>query len=364
MRRRDVSGGVWCELFHVLHNANSQSPNTLSELLSKVGSPSVFALSGMDGIKADGLGAYDMDLFNPKPDIIRRSCTPEEIAAVASITRSRQRLMLFDVSHQRSAVAEHCGPLSLKMVLSGKGHYRFDRQRYVIQPGQILVVPPEVRHGAEFSASTHVVAVYLTEAALRRAMSNCTRSPDEMLDRPEERADESFEFPPHLRLDRSNIATALHVYAASGNELVEDEWLVVVANLAAHFVLEARGAIRRISASRPAARHELFRRVCIARARIETDPLSSGSLSELASSAALSPFHLLRTFSQAFGETPAQMRRRLLIDHAKVLLRELDRPIGEVALAVGFESHAAFCRAFRRETGYAPTTFRSRAARP
>jgi AraC family transcriptional regulator len=303
-----------------------------------------------------------MDLLNPQPDIIRRSCTPEEIAAVARTTR--QRLMLFDVSRQRSAVPEHSGPLSLKMVLSGSGHYRFDRQHYSVQPGQILVVPPEVRLGAEFSPSTHVVAAYLTEAALLRAMSDCTRSTERMLECPEEQWDGPFEFPPHLRLDRSNIATALHAYAASGNELVEDEWLSVVANLAAQFVLDARGATRRISAARPAARRELFRRVCIARARIEADPLSSGSLSELASSAALSSFHLLRTFCQAFGETPAQMRRRLLIDHAKVLLCELDRPVGEVAAAVGFESHAAFSRAFRRETGYAPTMFRSRAARP
>jgi AraC-like DNA-binding protein len=295
---------------------------------------------------------FGMKILDAKPVIIPRSHVLNEVSADS--TWRGDCPVLVDVPQPGRSVPDYSDQMALAMVVSGECCCRFDRRRYVIRTGQILVIPPNFSHVTSFDSSANLVIVYVSEAFLRQAI------------RPRSRAtalsghsEQPLEFPPHVRLDRSNIASALYEYAISGRRLAQDELLIDVANLAACFVLNARSAARRISAARPAARHELFRRVSIARADIESDPLSATSLVALASSAALSPFHLLRTFAQAFGETPGQMRRRLLIERAKALLCGSDLPIGRIASATGFESHAAFCRAFRRMTGCAPTTYRS-----
>lgn len=305
------------------------------------------------------LGESRMEGSRAKPDIVFRSWTSEALAPVHA-PQMCQHLTDFGRTRHQSSIPDQAGTLSLNMVLSGEGHFHFGCQHHTVRPTQILIVPPELSYGADFRFSTHLVIAQLPEATIRRAMRDCTEMAEQAPEDPRQQSETSFDFPPHLRFDRWNVAATLYAHADSGHD-PGNEALAAVSRLAARFVLEAHRGTRRISASRPSARHELFRRVCLARLRIEMDPQASLTLAELASWAALSPFHLLRTFSQAFGETPAQMRRRLLIDRAKSFLADPNWPVGEVAASVGFESHAAFCRAFRRLTGDSPSSYRARA---
>jgi AraC family transcriptional regulator len=84
------------------------------------------------------------------------------------------------------------------------------------------------------------------------------------------------------------------------------------------------------------------------------------SLSALAAQAGLSPFHLHRVFSAAAGETPKQFTLRLRLGRAAAMLLTGDESVLNVALSCGFQSHEAFCRAFRRRFGMAPRAYRER----
>ncbi len=53
------------------------------------------------------------------------------------------------------------------------------------------------------------------------------------------------------------------------------------------------------------------------------------------------------------------IRRRRLTEAARVLRAQADARVLDVALAAGFESHEAFTRAFRRESGHTPSGFRN-----
>lgn len=78
-------------------------------------------------------------------------------------------------------------------------------------------------------------------------------------------------------------------------------------------------------------------------------------LSELARFACLSPYHLCRMFKQQFGMGPIRYHTHLRIQEAK---RRIERSMGsikEVAFDLGFDSPFSFSRAFKRETGKAPT---------
>ena len=73
-----------------------------------------------------------------------------------------------------------------------------------------------------------------------------------------------------------------------------------------------------------------------------------------------SRFHAHRSFRAAIGETPKQFMLRLRIDHAAAALLRSRASILSIALECGFESHEAFCRAFRRRFGLSPGAYRKR----
>ena len=85
------------------------------------------------------------------------------------------------------------------------------------------------------------------------------------------------------------------------------------------------------------------------------------SLSALANAFGASPFQFHRRFSAATGETPARHVQRLRLERAAYLLAVTDRPVLEIALAVGFTTHEAFSRAFRRRFDCTPRSYRQAA---
>jgi len=82
------------------------------------------------------------------------------------------------------------------------------------------------------------------------------------------------------------------------------------------------------------------------------------TLGEWAARAGQSSFHAHRAFRAALGETPKQFVLRLRIDCAAAALVSSRRSILDIALDYGFESHEAFCRAFRRRYRMSPGAYR------
>src|SRR5262245_31570476 len=84
-------------------------------------------------------------------------------------------------------------------------------------------------------------------------------------------------------------------------------------------------------------------------------------LSNLAAEAGQSLFHAHRKLRAVLGETPKQFTLRLRVDRAAAALLNSRATILEIALECGFESHEAFCRAFRRRFRLSPSAYRKRA---
>ena len=78
----------------------------------------------------------------------------------------------------------------------------------------------------------------------------------------------------------------------------------------------------------------------------------------LASVAGFSIPHFHRVFTAHVGESAISYIRRLRMERAGRKLRMGAVDITEVALAAGYDSHAAFSKAFKQQFGLSPSEFR------
>jgi AraC-like DNA-binding protein len=137
---------------------------------------------------------------------------------------------------------------------------------------------------------------------------------------------------------------------------LEEDALALLAEMAA-LARERRRMATRVPVLKRATRDELLRRAARAeRYLIETG--AAATLEGAAGAAALSPFHLIRVFRAAYGETPLAFAATRRLEAARdALILTADR-IEDIALRAGYESRTAFDRAFRRRFGTAPGALR------
>jgi AraC-like DNA-binding protein len=79
----------------------------------------------------------------------------------------------------------------------------------------------------------------------------------------------------------------------------------------------------------------------------------------LARAAHLSRAHFSREFRRAFGESPHQYLLTRRMERAAALLRNTDRTVADICVAVGLRSVGSFTTTFGRTYGLTPTAYRA-----
>jgi AraC-like DNA-binding protein len=100
------------------------------------------------------------------------------------------------------------------------------------------------------------------------------------------------------------------------------------------------------------------RRIGTALRLVHTDVGSGWTVESLASAAGMSRSAFAQRFKQKVGQSPLDYLTRWRMFRAGHLLRHTDQPLAEVSGSVGYESEAAFNKAFERSTGMAPGAYR------
>jgi AraC family transcriptional regulator len=114
----------------------------------------------------------------------------------------------------------------------------------------------------------------------------------------------------------------------------------------AHVIREPSGGL---------GRERLARATEFIRANLEGDL----SLDDIAGAVHLTPYHFARLFKQSTGTSPHQFVIQQRIELAKQLLKDKQRTIADVAVAVGFADHAHLSRHFKAQTGLTPSAFQA-----
>ena len=104
------------------------------------------------------------------------------------------------------------------------------------------------------------------------------------------------------------------------------------------------------------------RLVARALALMHARPAHPWTVEELARQVGMSRSGLAQRFADLLGVPPMQYLAQWRLQLAALQLRAADRPLARVAEDVGYESEAAFNRAFKREFGVPPATWRRSAA--
>lgn len=103
---------------------------------------------------------------------------------------------------------------------------------------------------------------------------------------------------------------------------------------------------------------EILRRLSIAKAYMVINYHRNVLLGDVALEACLSVNHLLRTFKQAYGESPHQFLTRVRLEQAKYYLLNTRYPVGEIVDMVGFECPSSFIRLFKSAFKTTPGAYR------
>ena len=87
---------------------------------------------------------------------------------------------------------------------------------------------------------------------------------------------------------------------------------------------------------------------------VHAEPFRGWSLEELSQLAGMSRSSFCARFQDLIGESPSRYRNRLRLAEARNFLRTGQGRVGEIALAVGYESEASFSRAYKAQFGVSP----------
>jgi AraC-like DNA-binding protein len=88
------------------------------------------------------------------------------------------------------------------------------------------------------------------------------------------------------------------------------------------------------------------------------DPAHPWTVEKLAHKVAMSRSSFAARFADIVGEPPLHYLTRWRMQKARSLLREGQTPLSEVAARIGYDSEAAFSKAFKRAVGEAPGAYR------
>jgi len=97
---------------------------------------------------------------------------------------------------------------------------------------------------------------------------------------------------------------------------------------------------------------------------LTANPAEKGRLPDLAAIANMSVRNLTRAFTKATGISIGEYRRRLRLEHAKMLLADPQRTIEAIAADSGFADARQFRRMWQRAYGVSPARYRAEPLRP
>ena len=221
-----------------------------------------------------------------------------------------------------------------------------------LRPGETIIYDVRRRPTFHLNSAFHSVHFYIPVSALHAIADEAERPRiHELRYRPAVSHADAF-----LR----NVADALlplFKAPAQLSQVLIDHLMLAVG----HHVVSTYGGLT--TSAQPVDRGLTRRQERSAKELLASDLTGSHRLSDIARECNLSTSRFSRAFRNTVGESPHQWLIRQRIERAKVLLRDTDAPLAEIALTCGFCDQSHFTRSFTAWAGISPGRWRRRTCR-
>lgn len=261
---------------------------------------------------------------------------------------------------------EITGKYAVNAVFSGEVDYTVDRRKLTLLPGSFIFLNDDTCYSQRISSREGVnrlsilfdedyiadfeYAVLENDAMLLDYPSGSKR------DRP--RLLESI-YPLHGDIKFNLMHLGKHVDNGIQDQLLLNEYLNhCLMNYYQLYQSEITAREASLNFLNGSTKAEMLKRLSVARDYMFSNYNKNIRLEDVAEVACLSVNHLLRTFKQAYQQTPHQYLTKVRLSQAKYLLRNTDYPINEIVDIVGFECPSSFIRLFRNSFNITPGKFR------
>ncbi|MFC5490497.1 AraC family transcriptional regulator [Dokdonella soli] len=261
--------------------------------------------------------------------------------AVKSPAHAEGRKLIAVVGGGRGCALRVSGPATV-IWLPLRGRLQIDATNAdsVASPGELRVTEPDSRIHAIGRGNAIWLALLGHPAAWRAALGGLIEPsmPDPVLVPARHRASHA------MRRDAVAFVRALDDRSRSDRAETLFEGLVELQRAFAPAILRCPGRTF-------AQRRQVFVRLQRVRNYLAANCHLDIDNEALARMASYSPWHFIRAFRSAYGETPHTYLVRQRLERAKRLLSASSLAIAEIALASGFENRCAFSRLFRQRFG-------------
>ena len=254
----------------------------------------------------------------------------------------------------------YTGPMSIKTMIRGQGIWRTGDARFLVEPGQVLILEHGQRYTLTIEASQEVETFcpFFAPRLVREAARARRVSQRALLDRPTDEDAAIPGFIERLRRPGPAVCAALDRLRQSLHGDDDESPLLDLLDAVMDEVDRDRATIEQVPATRPATREQLFRQIHRAVEYAHANVAGDLSVSALARVAGMSTYHFHRTFCSITGQTPARYVSALRLDRARTLLTSSSRSVTEVCAEVGLASLGSFSAGFRRRFGTSPSSLR------
>ncbi len=248
--------------------------------------------------------------------------------------------------------------LRIYYVVEGEAEVEIRRQRHLLTPGHLYLIPAHVTHSDRCRGPfIHYYAHVYEDRQSQTGQLESFSLPFEMeasgLDRM--LFERLIEINPAKRLqlidpkEYDNLSTLLK----SIHENHEDSCPLMIENRGIIYILLSKFLGRAVPMQRV-----FDDRIGEALKYIRTHIMENLEIQEIARNVGLSKDHFIRLFHKEVGETPTQFIIGRKIEKAELLLITESTPIKSIAYALSFKDSSYFNRVFKKHTGMTPLVYR------
>lgn len=223
----------------------------------------------------------------------------------------------------------------------------------IVHPGQCIYINKNIVHRMSHDGNCHYYIFVFPDYLLKFYMGSPAAKFVEKIT--EDSQLSTFLFTDHVPWCET-VFRELEALAKLEKNKTEDYVYEVLVRLTTIWLVFAR----HLSLSKPAAQDFLNTRMKAFLQYIGTHYAEEISLDQLAESASVSKSECMRCFKKSVQMTPYKYLMEYRLSKACDLLRSTDRPIGTIALDVGFRQTSHFGKCFKEKTGFTPREYRAK----